>query len=320
MFYNQIVLKLKDYTIIRDSCELGHNKFLLCAVDIATSLFHFREHFPDQERKSRALVESECQSYGILADISNASKHSKISSETPHGKPLIASADSIKEVLVFTGHLDDLGPYWDAHCVVSVNLEDGTSVDIEDILIEVANYWAAMLNSLHLCNFSSFDELRRDKSRQTSRSDARVPKNSIAQGLRFSQIMQILIYDSSKEQGVPLHEAENGNKFLTPAYLLVGTTQDDHNQNICLFEIELSEVASGKLEEVFGEKDFERVAHNIVLEMNSEIQIKCNDALDKLELIKAVSISFQRKMVLQFSAGIVSVESTSFLKKYEQSE
>src|SRR5260370_28256234 len=77
------------------------------AIAAATAAYHFREHLPDQYKKDHKAIVTHCADFALLGDGVNAAKHKLLRK----GKPQIASADSIRELVVNTQFQDEQGEY-----------------------------------------------------------------------------------------------------------------------------------------------------------------------------------------------------------------
>ncbi|NDE62333.1 MAG: hypothetical protein EB038_09115 [Cyclobacteriaceae bacterium] len=123
------------------------------AFNLATSLWHLQEwvvvelnqNSDDKQLKAaktkfKATLIAECPVLGILHDLTTANKHAIVS--TPLGGVVSTSA------LTKTVHLSFLGsqPVTEHGSEFSIKLADGTFKNLDQIFIEVINYWDANLN------------------------------------------------------------------------------------------------------------------------------------------------------------------------------
>lgn len=147
-FYENVVSSFEEYRQTKTSRKAGRSRDLRTAMIAASALFHLREHLPPSNAMSRTAVERLCADYGVLGDIVNAAKHSSISSDTPHGPPLVKTAAQLREEVVITEYRDDVGTYRFIEKAVIAQLTDGSCRVVLEVLTNVMNFWQAHLNAL----------------------------------------------------------------------------------------------------------------------------------------------------------------------------
>ena len=143
-FHENVVAAYMQYKEARDNPRAGCSNDLRLAMSAATALYHFREHLPPQHIRTRRQLASVCLDYDLLGDIVNAGKHRHVT----HGTPQITSAEKIYELVVITEYRDEKGRYLHNEKVVNVDLDNGTSRDLFEILTNVINMWLSELNSM----------------------------------------------------------------------------------------------------------------------------------------------------------------------------
>lgn len=189
-FHNDV---LSTYAKVRTFCKeqnsVGNGELRRLMLECASALFHFREHLPAHEKRTRKSYTTHCPDYGLVGDIANAFKHHEL---TRHA-PMVACSGDIFEVLVTVEYEDDEGPYTDSEAAVHVKLSDGTVRDVGEILRHVVNMWR-----LKMCELGADDEYRPSKSGFTppvSRSDARKSHLTITQGVACQLRLKPMKYD-----------------------------------------------------------------------------------------------------------------------------
>lgn len=144
-YFNLNILEsYKDYIKTKESATTGKFVDLRQIINLATALYHFREHFPDDKKKSEKEIFLNCPDYKLLGNIVNASKHKTITKHNPQ----ISSAENIYEVIYSTTYKDKKGDYQHIEKKVLAKLDDGSERDLLEIITNVLNMWLIELESL----------------------------------------------------------------------------------------------------------------------------------------------------------------------------
>jgi len=85
-FHEAILNACQDYVKVRDGDTSGRSQHMRAALDLATHLFHFREHLPEEHALSRMQVSTACPDYRLIADVANALKHGGLDRPTREGR------------------------------------------------------------------------------------------------------------------------------------------------------------------------------------------------------------------------------------------
>lgn len=204
-FYEHILLPLVRYNEIKHDGEIGSDRDLRAAIDVATSLYHLREHIPAQHRKSRNEIVAECADYGLLGDVVNAAKHGELN----RGTPLIDSADAIRQVHVVTTFSDERGTYVHEEKQVVVTLSDGSERDLFDVMISVHNFWLHELKSIGAKPANK--TFSNPTTGLVSRDDAKQLRLQIIQGIRWHHSFRLQQYNYEKSliEPVDLTDAQD---------------------------------------------------------------------------------------------------------------
>jgi hypothetical protein len=204
-FYQHVSLAYHRYRQVKNDGEMGDNKDRREAIDAAIALYHLREHIPQPFTKERDQLAALCPDYDLLGDIANAAKHNVLTRRTPQ----VAGADSIYERLVCTRYKDQDGEYEHDEKIVEVQLIDGSTRDIYEILTNVVNMW---FDELH--RIGAIDQrqpIRLNRQKLVSREDASSVALQITQGIRWQQHFrfQQYNYESNEIEPIDLSDAEN---------------------------------------------------------------------------------------------------------------
>lgn len=222
LFYENVVAAFTDYSKIKHDDAYGRSKDLRAAVIAATALYHFREHVPQQYRKSRREVAKLCPDYDLLGDVVNAGKHDDL--DPNRGKPQINSADDIYEATVLTRYEDQDGEYSDAQKMVMVKLKDCSERDLFEVLTNVINFWGHELARLKVIKqFKPFPVPEAPGSRFIKRADAKKRLDTeLIRGLRFKHQMKLQKYNANKGTSAPidLTGAKLHYRIYKPSYSL----------------------------------------------------------------------------------------------------
>jgi len=144
-YFNLNILEsYKDYIKTKDSATTGKFVDLRQIINLATVLYHFREHFPNDIKKTEKEISQNCPDYSLLGNIANASKHKTITKHNPQ----ISSAENIYEVVYSTTYKDKKGEYQHIEKKVLAKLDDGSERDLFEIITNVLNMWLLELECL----------------------------------------------------------------------------------------------------------------------------------------------------------------------------
>jgi hypothetical protein len=204
-YHEQVVSTFLAYRDISNDGVSGRNRDLRRALEAATALFHLREHLPSGGKLSRADVEQLCPDYALLGDVVNVAKHRELNGQTPHGAPLITSAENLDEELTIIEYTDEIGPYRYVQKSVIVKLDNGSERDLLEVLTNVINFWEA-----HLATLGAVSAARTFKHNHDIHPRTRAECEAIrtdfecVQGLRFQQRMRLLRFDNSTGKATPI--------------------------------------------------------------------------------------------------------------------
>lgn len=264
-YHENVVSAYIAYRDIKRSGIAGRSRDVRSATIAAAALFHLREHLPAPQ-PSRAAIERQCPEYGLLADISNASKHKQISHPTPHGPPLINDAAQIGEQIVLTEYKDAEGEYRFAEKTVVVKLTDGSTRDLFEILTIVINYWENFLFSQGiLANARTF----RDESNTHPKTREECKQNKlnfdIVQGHRFHQAMKLQRYNyqTNSVEPVDLTGSQINFRIYKPNFDVDLTLKNDATGKEFTKTITLNEEENEKLMEFETEEEKQKYVYSL---------------------------------------------------------
>lgn len=282
IFYNQLVLKYDSYRTLRKSRVVGNDQLIIAATECATALFHFREHIPNADRKTRSQVVSECQDYRLVADVCNASKHSSLTRPTSEGPPLVQSAQDIYELLITTRFQDAKGDYTDSEALVNVKCSDGVTRCLDDALVGTLNYWGNELQRLGIRNFSPFEKQLYPGTHFVSREDALSASFVVTQGQRFQSRQQILIFDDAVGYAKPmdLTGSKVGMSIYEPIRSIDITATPPGGGEGVSFSINLNDEQSLRFLRLDSDADRNIFLEEIAVEEQEQISVKFVEALN----------------------------------------
>jgi hypothetical protein len=148
LFIEQVMGAYEAHVEVRDGDSSGNSRHLRAALNAASALYHFREHLPQEHALTRGEVVRACPSYRLIADVNNAHKHRDLTRVTSDGPPLVTQADQISELWVVTMFTDEQGEYSDSRVITSVSCSDGSEMNLDEHLAEVANFWGTYLSEI----------------------------------------------------------------------------------------------------------------------------------------------------------------------------
>jgi hypothetical protein len=247
LFHHGVLATYQEYEIARQHHAAGRSQHLRAAIDVATQLFHLREHLPTGHACSRKVVTAACPDYRLLADVVNAAKHGSLDRPTSDGPPLVKSAEDIRELTVVTRYRDDSGEYSDAATWIKVRCTDGTERNFDVAITNVLNYWGAKLQRLGvLKQFRSFPLPSEPGSSFVPRAAARNMNLELVRGVRFSPTFQLQQFDPDAGRSFPidLSGSEIVMTFRKPPRVIfsVRASRPGHDDVVC--DIDLSEEES----------------------------------------------------------------------------
>lgn len=204
-YHENVVAAFIAYRETSKDGVAGRSRDLREAIVAATALFHLCEHLPKPGAPSRTEVERRCADYALLGDIVNAAKHKSISQNTPHGAPLVTDAEMLTERLLVIEYEDAEGAYRCTQKAVVAKLADGTERNLLEVLTNVMNFWEGHLHTIGILSTQRtfvFEPQVRYRTRaecEQIRLDFQ-----LVQGHRFKQSMQLLRFDASTGQALPI--------------------------------------------------------------------------------------------------------------------
>ncbi len=147
LFLDSVLGSYNEFSQSLKSDRFGQSHDIRLGMNAATALYHFREHMPSANQKSRWELAAICPDYDLLGDIVNAGKHREV---TRRRTPLVKEAEDIQEVIVMTEYEDADGPYQHQRKTVEVTLTDRSTRELKDVLRAVTHMWIAELKALGL--------------------------------------------------------------------------------------------------------------------------------------------------------------------------
>lgn len=225
-FVENILILLKEYLKIKKSLKLATSNDLRAAINLSSALFHFREHFPIESKKSKNMIGDNCSDYNLLADVVNASKHGTID----RNNPMISNAKNIYEEIVSTKYIDNQGEYNHIEKTVIVELNDGSERDLHEININVLNMWIRELKSLGILENSPEHKYKSNRIPRRSKNSGKLNMYAM-QNLRFEPRFKVqrYNYDTKKIEPVDLTGAKINMRVYKPVRTITLTAIRDDN-------------------------------------------------------------------------------------------
>lgn len=246
-FHNDV---LTSYAKVRTFCKeqnsVGNGELRRLMLECASALFHFREHLPPHERRTRSLYATHCPDYGLVGDIANAYKHHEL---TRHNPQVTASTD-IFEIMLSVDYKDEEGPYSDSEAAVHVTLTDGSCRDLGEVLRNVVNMW-----KLKMVELGADDEYLPSKRRfvpPVARAAARESKLTMTQGVACQLRLQPMVYDY-EQQTLVQENLSDAEKVIFRAWKNPSIVMHCMGQ-----EIEIEVPVSGDEHEHYGSLESEK--------------------------------------------------------------
>jgi hypothetical protein len=221
LFYESVGAAYSVYAESRDNAKAGRNNLLRTAIEVATALFHFREHLPAQLARTRAQTVFECPDYRLIADVTNVAKHKSLTRNTSEGAPLVSSAEDIHELIVITQYEDEAGGYSDVRVQVVVNCDDGLTRNLDSAIVSVLNYWGGILSASGTVAYVPRKPMEEPGSRFIARTDAKSIDFEIIKGLRFASHMQLRKFNANEGRSDPVDLTGSDISFniYAPSYV-----------------------------------------------------------------------------------------------------
>lgn len=248
-FFEGIIKPYQEYVKIRKNPESGLSKDLRYAIDVATALFHFREHFPPHNRKTKSQLVQTCPDYDLLGDIVNASKHGVLDPKRKKTPTLIVSAHDIYEEVRITEYKDQQGMYRSLEKEIVVDLKDGSHRDLYHIITNVVNMWIDELYEIGIISDNQkFSISNKDIPPRMSENESSTLNLHMLQGVRFKQRMRIQKYNyqTGQIEPVDLSGCNAKMRVYTPKYSVDVELKDERTGDIVKKIINLTEEQSQK--------------------------------------------------------------------------
>lgn len=239
-YFNLNILEsYKDYIKTKASATTGKFVDLRQIINLATVLYHFREHFPDNKKRTEKEISLNCPDYSLLGNIVNASKHKTL---TKHN-PKISRAENIYEVIYSTTYKDKKGEYHHIEKKVLAKLDDGTERDLFEIITNVLNLWLKEMESLgiitHIEPFSANSNKIPRRTKNSGKLDflpMHVGETFYGQNYR----LQRYNYDTGIIEPIDLTNASVEMNFYKPLYILSFNCKNKKGQELN-FEINVDD-------------------------------------------------------------------------------
>lgn len=263
LFYEGVIIPYAQYMKLRDNNINGNSNDIRAALHAISAAFHFREHLPEEIKKSRSDTTKLCSDYKLIGDMTNSSKHKSINTNNP----LITQASDIYEAIIITTYSDEIGEYQDARKAVLFKTKDEIIGDVSIPLTNVVNYWGSELLKFNLIpSFKRFPVPEMRGLSVVPRHHAAAPNFIVTKGVRFHQhmLIQKFNYTSRKPEPVDLTGHSGVFRIYNPSEQLVIVVRNESTKKTYEMPITLSPAESISWRRIDAEpekiKFLERVA------------------------------------------------------------
>lgn len=264
-YHENVVASYVEYRDVCSNGVAGRSRDLRYALAAASALFHLREHLSDAPL-SRADVERLCPDYALLGDVVNASKHKTINGSTPHGAPLVTTAESLVERTALIEYEDDAGVYRFAQKMVMARLSDGSERNLLEILTTVINFWEEHMRAAGvLSEARTFTHDSRIRYRSRAECDGNQLNFEVVQGQRFHQNMQLLRFDRTTGRAAPVDLTGHTvtGRIYQPKYDVTVSLTHDASGKVYTTEISLTEEQSHALSRMSSNEERQAFVNNL---------------------------------------------------------
>ncbi|MGR5282204.1 hypothetical protein [Photobacterium damselae] len=198
-YYEAILEPYYKYIGRKGLNSYGRSVDIKLAIASASSLFHLREHLPEELRISRIKFQKLCPEYALIGDVVNASKHKKIERNSPQ----ITNSNQISERVVITIYADDKGNYSHQDKLVVISLNDGNTVYLHELLYRTLKAWNCYLFQAGILT-KTYEILEPISKPYYTRDECEGLDISLVSGLPFKMEMQVLKYNYEEKKALPL--------------------------------------------------------------------------------------------------------------------
>ncbi len=266
-FVRNVLANYKDFRKQIKSRVYGLDSDVRLALNVASPLYHMREHIPKNHRKSRSEISKECPEYDLLGDIVNASKHKELN----QNKPKLKKASAIKETLVSTEYEDEEGKFHDIEKKVYAILDSGEEIDLQKILLTVINFWIDELKTIGI-SYRKFNPII--KKTPLSRTSLENPPKLDLQAIRgekFDFQMRFMKYDYQKGKIIPkdISNHDFNLKIYRPEFTGAISMRNKKTGNKIEIDFPITAEQVEKLQSI-KDKELEQLYLNSILQNSEE--------------------------------------------------
>jgi hypothetical protein len=273
-FHENVLVAYGNFLDSQSQMSAGRWNDLKLAINAATALYHFREHFPKEQKKTRADIALHCPDYDLVGDIANASKHNRLT----RGQPLIRNIDDVYEQITCTLYHDDEGDYRNVEKQVMVRLKSGVERNVLEVATNVVNMWSEVLFQLSIVNKQRKFTIR-ERSQPIGRRDSRDQltlnfTRGVAATQRFK--LQEYNYNTNSIDPVDLTNSRPVFSIYQNLYTAVLEGKDEKKGETVVFEAKMTEKQRREFEQLSPEEKF-----------NSFFELALEQGINSGELIMA---------------------------------
>ncbi|MFA4741240.1 hypothetical protein RAR94_07320 [Vibrio vulnificus] len=228
-YYEAILEPYYKYVGRKGLNTYGRSVDIKLAIASASSLFHLREHLPEEHSISRAKFQKICPEYALIGDVVNASKHKKIERNSPQ----ITNSNQISERVVTTIYEDEQGKYSHQDKLVVINLNDGNTVYLHELLYKTLKAWNGYLTKVGILT-KTYEILEPISKPYYTRAECEGLDISLVSGLPFKMEMQVLEYNYEKNKALPLDltDADIQMRIYKPVEFEISATNKSSGETL----------------------------------------------------------------------------------------
>ncbi|WP_144428742.1 hypothetical protein [Synechocystis sp. PCC 6714] len=284
-------LLLQSYDELKKAISghtFGRNDCLRLATIVCSNCYHFREHLKEGYGYDFSIdyLRERCEDYILARDITNLTKHYKLTNYTP----LISNPNDIYEYLHITLYEDAKGQYRHHQIKVSVKLTTGVKKDVLSIITNVLNMWTEILVSQGILNKSIYFNYINKIFFSRDEANKNLPLLKIKQGVRSAPIIAFSQYDyeSNTLKSVDIKDFKM-RIYEKPNNTIIDYSLDIKDKTFTDF-VELTDQEQGELIMLADDIDIENFIEKIAKKYNIYEKIRinaiCTDKVKQIKLIK----------------------------------
>lgn len=217
-YHENVVDAFSDCLKASEIRKLGRSHDLRQVLNVATVLFHFREHLPPNLSITQQGVEKRCADYAIITDVANVAKHKVLNQKKRHRDLLIDNDSQLEEQFVLIKYTDADGTYWHNQKLVVAKLTNGEVRNLLDAITNVVNFWEQYLHSHGVLSAArTFTQSSDIRARSRTECESELLALECVRGRRFKQVVRAIRFNIQTGE---ISQFEDGTKLTSRIYKL----------------------------------------------------------------------------------------------------